>query len=208
MRPLARTAALIAVAAGVLGATADVVMLAAPGFARDPAAAQLLVSVPRITAGFLLGVTAIPVYMVGYWAVYDVLKPARYTGLLLGLSLFGIVQGTTFHGLAGSAAYLIQTQQPADPMAFVLPYLPIMLPPFVVLHLILGVGTILLVLIRQQEGVDLPLWLVLISPGIGTAALYAIGLVIAPLGDYLLPAAMNLAHAAFFAAFVTRAQTG
>jgi hypothetical protein len=52
--------------------------------------------------------------------------------------------------------------------------------------------------------VGLPLWLLWLSPGPVIFALYAVGLAIAPVGDYLFPAAMNLAHVVFFALLTWR----
>lgn len=188
----------------LLGAVADTLMLFAPGFSLNPFKAALTIPRGRIVAGLFLGLLVIPCYGAGYWLVYRRLIPAGagYALPVLALGLVGVVWGVVFHTALGTALLGAQAARPAPDEVLNAwePSLPVLVPLFVVLHLLLVIGSVSLSLALHTGLSDLPRRLTWLSPAVVTLVLFALSLLKGHAGDLLQPAALNLAHAVFFAA--------
>lgn len=188
---------------GSFGATADLLMLYAPGFSTDTLNAVATIPPARITAGYFLGILAIPLYVIGYWIVYQILKRSdnNHANGILFTGAFGVTLGVTFHGAAGMLTRQLVSANTsgADLWESVLPLLPLAVPLFIIVHIILVIGSIWFAVAIWDESSSIPRWMSLLSPGAVALIVFLISLVWGPLGDWLQPSALNLGHIAFFA---------
>ena len=197
-RALATVATLAAVAASL----GDFALLYAvnarrPGLGLPKPSAELLLT------GFYLGVLALPLYGLGYWAVAGHLRAgdARGARRVFVLGAYGGALGATVHGVT---AHVIRVEELAkipasDPFAVIAQHGPFLLPLWIVLLLMTIAGSTIYATIVFEGRSAYPRWMALLNPAlmIGVTSLGA--LQSEWLGAFLLPATPNLVHVVFFA---------
>jgi hypothetical protein len=128
-RNLVRLAGVLAVAAAVAWAVSDLLLLYAPGRPDDPVLARygdainrnastlVAVSTDRLLWGSLLGVLTGPLYLLGYWHVYQGIKPAgRWLALPSFLLLaYGNAMAPFIHGSVVFVGETLRTLTAVDP---------------------------------------------------------------------------------------------
>ncbi|MCP5057902.1 MAG: hypothetical protein GY937_14450 [bacterium] len=184
-----RRLAIVAALAAVAASAGDLLLLTT----ADGPPAGLVV-------GHYLGVLAIPLYGLGYWAVAQLLAPGRAAAAraVLGTGLFAAAIGGTVHGVTaviinaaanaqGDSAEALQAAA-----AFLLP-----------LWVLLGVAALsasgFYARAVASGATALPRWMALANPLALILLLAAIGGLAGPAQRVLVLAAPNLAHVAFFA---------
>ncbi len=161
----------------------------------------------RLTWGHFIGVLVAPVYLVGYWHVAQMLRPAGrwIAGGVLGLGIYAFAIGNVWLGGRVNLALTVQARETAPEATR--PLLDGLLAdisahnePFIAIVRVL----ILVVSVLMAWGIltnrsNYPRWMVLFLPIVLLVAVF-VSYVIAPaVGGLLLPAAMNIAHFIFFA---------
>jgi hypothetical protein len=199
-----RLRAVLGVAAGaaIVASAGDLLMLWVAA-ATLPALALGTPPWWALPAGLFAGVLAIPFYGFGYAVLASALPASdRRATLLVRVAGFGGgALGSAIHGITGTAlaADLGAPGAAVAPLALVGRWGTTLVPLW-----LLAAGLVLLASVvwarrawRGHAGV--PRWAAFANPALGTVAIAAAGAATPLLQTVLLPAAPNLAHAAFFA---------
>ena len=166
----------------------------------------------RLRTGHFLSIFAVPLYFIGYWHLFERLRPAplwtRTTVLLLGLYAFAL--GDTW---LGSRIYLAQLAQAravaesaADAQTEKLLSTLLAQASYYNENILIGVRAGVLALSAIYVGLVLqgktsyPRWMALLNPILLVIAAFLLYLAIPPVGGIFMPVAMNFAHVIFFTA--------
>ncbi len=157
----------------------------------------------RISIGHFIAVLSAPLYIAGYYHVYNMLKPA---GGLMPRALFNMAIYTFMIGIIwlGSRAMLGEVSRdvfahtaPADLLSYYTLYSESLIQVVRVgILLISGVYAVRIL----KGGTLYPKWMVAFSPIILLVLIFLSYFYLPAIGDYLLPPALNVAHTIFFAA--------
>ena len=162
----------------------------------------------RLTAGHFLGVLAAPVYLIGYWHVGQMLRPAgkALAAMVFGLGVYAFAIGDVWLGGRVNLALVVQARDAApesqkqllsdllqDIGAHNEPLINIVRVLILIISLLSAWG-----IIRGRS--YYPRWTVAVLPMVLLVAIFASYAILPALGGLLLPAAMNIAHVIFFAA--------
>lgn len=166
----------------------------------------------RLTVGHFLSVFTVPLYFIGYWHLYERLRPAprwaRLGVLLLGLYAFAL--GDVW---LGSRVYLAQLARAlaaarsagAADTAHVLGDLLQQARYYnenilVGVRLaVLGISLLYVVFVLRRQ-TSYPRWMAALNPILLVGAAFLLYVLVPPLGGVFMPVAMNFAHAVFFIA--------
>lgn len=166
----------------------------------------LVVPTDRMTAGHFLMIGFLPLYFLGYGHIYLALRPAgrRLAGVTLTLAIFALAIGGVWVGSRAFLGHLVhlfddpalRERWPEVERAYGL-----LLESLLAALRALMLGVSALFVWGVLSGRSLyPRWMALLSPA-PTVALIFLAMSVAPrVGSLLVPAAMNVAHAALFAA--------
>lgn len=199
-----RVATYIALAAALLGAVADVLLLYNPngGYEMDDYRFMLDLAPTRILIGHFLGIVFIPLEMLGLFQVYRALKPAGegWAWAIVVSALYLGFPGVVYHGTVASTSSVLRLMEQApelvkpewdfirlqvDPLAAALPI------GFVIM-------TIILTYVILKKPTLYPKWMAWCNPLTFYALFLICYLIIPPLGSLLIPAGFNLAFFFFF----------
>lgn len=164
----------------------------------------------RLSTGHFLSIFAIPLYFIGYWHLYERLKPApqwaRLTILLLGLYAF-----TLGDAWLGSRVYLAQLAQAravaesaGDTVTIKLLSTLLAQASFYNENILIGVRacvlviSILYVVFVLRGKTSYPRWMAALNPILLVIAAFSLYVAIPPVGGIFMPVAMNFAHVIFF----------
>lgn len=161
----------------------------------------------RLTTGHFLGVLVAPVYMIGYWHVAQMLRPAGrvISAGVFGLGVYAFAIGNVWLGGRVNLALTVQMREMAPEtskqlLSELLQEISVHNEPFINIVRVL----ILLVSLLMAWGIlsgrsNYPRWVIVFLPIILLVAIFVSYVAIPLLGGLLLPAAMNIAHVIFFA---------
>jgi len=196
-------AALIAALAAFVATLGDLLMLYVSN-SRLPELGLTAVPAAWLWVGAVLGVVGIPFYALGYYAASRILgaisRPAARAVFLLGS--LGALLGAVIHGLTALQIHadLVAGAAARDPLSSIAGWGPALLAlwalaaVFVIAASVLFGGSV-------ARGGDPAAGLVgLANPAFVTIALVVLGMSTPLLRAFLMPAAPNLAHLAFFGA--------
>ena len=161
----------------------------------------------RLTVGHFLGVLVAPVYLIGYWHIAQMLRPA---GRLLSASVFGFgiyafAIGNVWLGGRVNLALAVQARENAAE-----PFKPVLSdllqdisahnePLINIVRVLILVVSLLMAWGALTGRSHYPRWIVAVLPIVLLAAVFASYVIVPSIGGLLLPAAMNIAHVVFFA---------
>jgi len=164
------------------------------------------VSPSRLTWGHFIGVLAAPLYLVGYWHIAQMLRPAArwLSAVVFGLGVYAFIIGDVWLGGRVNLALTVKARELAPDgtrqlFSDLLGDLSSHNEPLINIVRVL----VLLISILMACGIltgksAYPRWLILFSPIVILVQIFSLYVVVPSLGVYLLPAAMNIAHAIFF----------
>jgi len=162
----------------------------------------------RIVAGHFLAVLGGPLYFLGYWRLYQGLKPAK--GLMpLGFFLtgaYGFAIGTTWIGSRALIVLLAPAQVGAagtsalmlDALVADYDFLYENLLQVIRVTTLIASGLFVYLVLRRRT--LYPRWVALANPFLVLVAVFVSYFLVPAVGIYLLPTAMNVAHFVFFSA--------
>jgi hypothetical protein len=195
----------------VLGVTAGAAIVATAGdllllwVAAATLPALALATPPwwALPAGLFAGVLAIPFYGFGYAALAAALPASdRWTTLLVRVAGFvGGALGSAIHGITGTAlaAELDTPGAAIAPLALIGRWGTTLVPLWLIATALVVMASALWARSAWRGQARVPRWTAFANPALGTVAIAAAGAATPLLQAVLLPAAPNLAHAAFFA---------
>ena len=203
-------AGLAGIAATLLVGSGEFLMhFSSAGYSNeDPYAFLLGISRARIVAGHFLVALGGPLYFVGYWHIYQALRPA---GRLLPLVFFlvgsyGFAVATVW---IGSRAFLVLLAQAhAEGSGASVGALEALLADYEFLYesllQVIRVTTLvssgLFVYLVLRKETSYPRWMAFANPFLVLVLVFVSYAVLPTVGVFLLPTAMNVAHLVFFAA--------
>lgn len=159
------------------------------------------ISSDRLFVGHYLSVLAAPLYILGYWHLYCHLRAASVVGatvfLLLGGYSFAV--GAVWLGQRVFLALTVQAIDGGLPLNDMLETFASLNEPLInVLRLAVLINSVLWVWMIASGRSDYPKWLAVFSPIVMLVSVFAIYMVSADVGRFLLPGAMNVAHVILF----------
>jgi len=197
-----RTVLGVAAGAAVVASAGDLLLLWVAA-ATLPALALATPPWWALPAGLFAGVLAIPFYGFGYAALASALPVSdRWSTTLVRVAGFvGGALGSAIHGITGTAlaAELGTPGAEIAPLALVGRWGATLVPLWILATASVLVASLLWARSAWRGHAGVPRWTALANPALGTVVLACAGATTPLLQTLLLPAAPNLAHAAFFA---------
>jgi hypothetical protein len=196
----ARRACLLGAGAAVAATAGDLLLLWVAN-AQRPELAWLPVPPERaLLAGHLLGTLAIPLFGVGYWGVSRGL-PARVGSAVFALGAYGGALGGAVHAATAMAEQLERASGigPGAPLAFVGRHGDLLAPLWLVLAALVTLGSVLFAVAVARGGTAFPRGMAAASPLVLLALAAGLGAGSEVGRAFLVPAAPNAVHVAFFA---------
>lgn len=196
-----RLAAKLAIAAALLGAVADVLLLYSPngGYETGDYAFLADIDTTRIVLGHYLGIFFIPLEMLGLFHVYRCIRPAGPKlawAVVLGALFIGY-PGVAYHGMVAFIHTLVANGLANEAL---LEHMRLLSEPAGGALAVGGgvVAALFLYTVLKRE-TRYAKWMAYTNPGT-FYVLFAISYLVLPVvGNVLLPAGFNLAFACFFA---------
>lgn len=170
-------------------------------FAGDaaPYAFFLDTSIERLSAGHFIAILGIPLYLVGCWHIYLMLKPGgrnlAFSTFLVGS--YGFIVGGAWLGSRALIARIVQSSDPslAPLVDFYEGHYESLLQVIRITTLLISIAIGWLVI---KGNTRLPRWMAAVTPIFGILACFAIFLLLPAIGKYIMPIALNVAFFVFF----------
>jgi hypothetical protein len=165
------------------------------------------VSRSRLTWGHFIAVLAAPLYLVGYWHIAHMLRPAaRWLGAtVFGLGIYAFIIGDVWLGGRVNLALTVKAREAATEssralFSGLLNELSAHNEPLInIVRVLLLVISILMVCGIISGKTPYPRWMIIFTPIVILIQIFSLYALAPNIGVYLLPAAMNIAHVIFFA---------
>lgn len=166
------------------------------------------ISMTRLRFGHFLGVLAAPFYLGGYLHVYLMLKQSHrlISAWIFGLGAYAFIIGDVWLGGRVNLALVVQATQEATVSHAGRQTLDVLLagisgfnePLIQIVRVIMLIITVLLSMAVLSGRSPYPRWFIAFTPFVQLIAILLLYFLWRPLGGYLLPPAMNVAHLMFF----------
>lgn len=164
------------------------------------------VSRERLTFGHFLGVLAAPAYLVGYWHIAQMLRPAGrlLAATVFGLGVYAFIIGDVWLGGRVNLALAVKAREMAPDtvrtlMSNLLSDISAHNEPLINIVRVLILIISILMVYGIFTGKSLyPRWIVIFTPIILLVQIFALYVLAPGIGVYVLPAAMNVSHLIFF----------
>ena len=158
------------------------------------------VTEPRATAGHFFGVLGAPLYVVGAWHIYLMLRPANrvWAKLAFLVMAFGCMVGGVWIGSRATAAFMVNTL-PQDALAAALGLYELRYESLltIVRVAVLALSGIFVWLILTGRS-NYPRWMAALNPIVLILASFLIFFLVPGIGKYLMPIALNVAYFVLF----------
>ncbi len=204
---LIATGVLAAFGALVVGIGEFTFQFSPRGGYEDPGYLYFLdVSSDRLTFGHFLGVLCAPLYLVGYWHVSQMLRPAGrwLAAAVFGLGVYAFAIGNVWLGGRVNLALIVQARDTAPPDS-ISQFTALLAdaanhnePLINIVRVLIAIVSLLLAWGILSGRSHYPRWAIVATPFVLLAAIFGLYAVLPAVGVYALPAAMNIAHLVFF----------
>jgi len=160
----------------------------------------------RLRQGHYIMVPFIPLYIFGYWHLYLALKPGskRLATSVLVLGVFAFVIGGIWVGSRAYFGHVVQALQDAQYKEvrtdLILSYEALIESLVQILRILIFLISILFVWAILKGGTLYPKWVAIFNPITLLIIVFALFFFVRPVGQYLAPTAMNVAHLLLFSA--------
>jgi len=158
------------------------------------------ISEQRTTLGHFFGVLGAPLYLVGCWHIYLMLKPANPTWSLIAFitAAYGFVIGAVWIGSRASLSALVNSPESSALM----PLLGLYDLRYETLLWVTRITVLLLsaifIWLTLTGRSNYPKWMALLNPILLLLASFVVFVVAPDIGKYLMPIALNVAFFIFF----------
>jgi hypothetical protein len=178
-------------------------------FSADGYAFMLAASDERQTAGHFFGVLGAPLYVVGCWHIYLMLKPANQTLAFIGflVSAYGFMIGADWISSRASIGALVHFQESGDHIEDMVRLYELryesLLTVIRITTVVLSLIFIYLVLTGRSHYQK---WHAIFNPIVLLVMNFVIYAISPAIGKYLMPIALNVAFGIFFTMSVIQAR--
>jgi len=160
----------------------------------------------RLTLGHFLSILSVPLYFVGYWHVFQCLRPAAgwLRRLFFGIGVYSFAVGGVWIGSRAYLALLIQAQEAHDGATREALVQLLETASFyneqliLVLRVAILISSGLFVVLTATGRTSYPRWAAFFNPILLVAAAFGLYFTLPAIGGYVMPIAMNVAHVIFF----------
>lgn len=155
----------------------------------------------HLVLGHFLTIMASPLYLAGYWHVYQMLNPKKNSGatLLCLIAGYGSVMGGIWVGSRLMVILMAQAHESLPDLSLLIRnyenYYEDLLQVTRVTTLIFSLGVMILVSFRQTF---YPRWFILFSPIMPLVIIFLLFFTLPNVGLFMAPIAMNMAYFVFF----------
>lgn len=164
------------------------------------------VSQQRLTSGHFIGVLAAPLYLIGYWHIAEMLRPAgkKMAAVVFGMGVYAFIIGDVWLGGRVNLALTVKARDIADeaikgPFSDLLADISGHNEPLINIVRVLILIISILMAIGILRGKSLyPRWVVLFLPIVLLVLIFGLYTTVPTVGVYVLPVAMNVSHLIFF----------
>lgn len=163
----------------------------------------------RLTAGHFFAMSGIPLYFVGCWHIFQMLKPAgnklAFTAFLIGA--FGFVMGAVWIGSRASIASLQHYPELIANTNLVELYETRYETLLQVVRLTVLTMSGIMAYMTFRGGTRFPKWMAVTNPFVLILGSFVLYLIAPAIGKYAMPIAMNVAFAIFYSCSLLFADT-
>ena len=202
---------IIGVIAAVLVGTGEYLLHFDPlaRFSADSYAFMLAASDERQTAGHFLGVLGAPLYVVGCWHIYLMLRPANqklaFIGFLVGA--YGFMIGADWVGSRASIGALVHFQESGGNIDGLVPLYQLRYESLLtVIRITTVVISLIFIYLALTGRSHYQKWHAIFNPLVLLVTNFVIYAVSPAIGKYLMPIALNVAFGLFFLMSAVQAQ--
>lgn len=179
-------------------------------FSADSYAFMLAASTERQTTGHFFGVLGAPLYVVGCWHIYLMLKPANQRVAFIGFlaSAYGFMIGADWISSRASIGALIHFQQSGGEITNLLQLYQLRYESLLsVTRLSILLISIIFVYLVLTGRSHYQKWQAVFNPVVLLVMNFVIYAIHPGLGKYLMPIALNVAFGLFFLMSIAQART-
>ena len=178
-------------------------------FSTDGYAFMLAASDERQTAGHFLGVLGAPLYVVGCWHIYLMLKPANqklaFIGFLVGA--YGFMIGADWIGSRASIGALVHFQESGGNIEGLVPLYQLRYESLLtVIRVTTVVMSLIFIYLALTGRSHYQKWQAIFNPIVLLVMNFVIYVISPAFGKYLMPIALNVAFGLFFLMSVVQAK--
>lgn len=179
-----------------------------PGQVDEPYGYFLNIPESRLTMGHFILVPFVPFYIFGYWHLYQALKTGseNLAKAVLTLGIFAFVIGGMWVGSRAHLGVMVQSlndfQAPQMQEKLLASYELYMENLVQILRVIVLLISFCFVWAILKGGTLYPKWMAFFNPALLLIIVFALFFFVPPIGQYLAPTAMNVAHFGLFTASI------
>lgn len=178
-------------------------------YSTDSYAFMLAASDEQQTAGHFFGVLGAPLYVVGCWHIYLMLKPANQKLAFIGflVSAYGFMIGADWIGSRASIGALVHFQESGGSIEGLVPLYQLRYESLLTVIRITTVAiSIIFIYLALTGRSHYQKWHAIFSPIVLLVINFVIYAISPDIGKYLMPIALNVAFGLFFLMSVVQAQ--
>jgi len=178
-------------------------------YSTDSYVFMLAASDERQTAGHFFGVLGAPLYVVGCWHIYLMLKPANQTLAFIGflISAYGFMIGADWIGSRASIGALVHFQVSGGNIESLVPLYQLRYENLLtVIRVSTMVISLIFIYLALTGRSHYQKWHAIFNPIVLLVMNFVIYAISPSIGKYLMPIALNVAFGIFFLMSVVQAQ--
>ena len=178
-------------------------------YSTDSYVFMLAASDERQTIGHFFGVLGAPLYVVGCWHIYLMLKPANQTLAFIGflISAYGFMIGADWIGSRASIGALVHFQVSGGNIESLVPLYQLRYENLLtVIRVSTMVISLIFIYLALTGRSHYQKWHAIFNPIVLLVMNFVIYAIIPSIGKYLMPIALNVAFGIFFLMSVVQAQ--
>jgi len=158
------------------------------------------ISDARLTAGHFFAMAGIPLYFVGCWHIFQMLKPANkklaFTAFAIGA--YGFVMGAVWIGSRASIASIQHFPEVVSNGTLVSLYETRYETLLQAVRITVLVMSGIMAYMTFKGGTRFPKWMAITNPFVLILCSFLVYVIVPPIGKYMMPIAMNIAFGVFY----------
>ena len=167
------------------------------------------ISAERTTLGHFVGVLGAPLYLIGCWHIYLMLRPANRTWALIGffVAAYGFVVGVAWISSRASISALMN-MPPSPEIEQLIGLYDLRYEALLqIIRLAVLILSVIYIWLTLSGRSHYPKWMAALNPIVLIIASFVVYVIAPAIGKYLMPIALNVAFTLFFIASLAVAHT-
>ena len=158
------------------------------------------VPVEQATTGHFIGVLGAPLYVVGCWHLYHMLRPANRTAALIAFfaMAYGFIIGVVWIGSRATASLIVNTIG-ADPASLELSLYDVRYETLLTIIRVAALGfSVIFIWLTLTGRTRYPKWCAVLNPIVLILLSFLVYVIAPSVGKYMMPIALNIAFFILF----------